>query len=106
MPPSAENVRLRELADEAVRARQLLETDLIAKFARLLNEKKSKIRALQELLAERRAEDMNGGERPTAGGGRGPSGHLPPPCTDALVCSVIVHVGQDRGWCVIRLHSN
>ncbi|KAF0308817.1 DNA repair protein XRCC4 [Amphibalanus amphitrite] len=56
-----ENSQLRRLAEEAVKARELLEADLISKFARLLNEKKCKIRALQELLDERRAEDMNGG---------------------------------------------
>ncbi|XP_043229364.1 DNA repair protein XRCC4-like [Amphibalanus amphitrite] len=55
-----ENSQLRRLAEEAVKARELLEADLISKFARLLNEKKCKIRALQEVLDERRAEDMNG----------------------------------------------
>ena len=59
VPP--ENVQLRRLAEEAVQARQLLEDDLIAKFARLLNEKKAKIRALQEMLDDHRAEELNGG---------------------------------------------
>ncbi|XP_037087227.1 uncharacterized protein LOC119107773 isoform X2 [Pollicipes pollicipes] len=54
-----ENAQLRDVARQAVEAREQLERHLVGKFAQLLNEKKAKIRALHELLEERQADDVD-----------------------------------------------